>query len=172
MLFAKIIVFLGLTATSVLAAINSKTVNDINTVRNSVIKARKAMEAWDGGVLSGIPLVHTIYKAHTTAETARKGIEGSDPFDGEDRDAVLDAYHQLQPELVRTMGVAQKRAPDFKKAGAGYIARSLMSNIRTERDDFEKAMRTKMSPEHHKMVEPSIDDVNAAFDATAKAMKE
>lgn len=109
MLYTKIIVFLGLTATSVLASINSKTVNDINTVRNSVIKARKAMEAWDGGVLSGIPLVHTIYKAHTTAETARKNIEGSDPFDGEDRDAVLDAYHQLQPELVRTMGVAQKR---------------------------------------------------------------
>ncbi|KAJ5142666.1 uncharacterized protein N7515_001453 [Penicillium bovifimosum] len=170
MLFTKFLVFL-VSATSTLA-LNSKTVDEINEVTENVIAARKALEDWSGGILSSVPVVHRVYKAHTSAENARRGIEGSDPFDGDDGPAVLDAYHRLQPELVSAMKVTEKRAPDFKKAGVGYVARGLIGNLRTERDDFEAAMRTKMSPDHHDMVQRSIDEVNAAFDATAKALKD
>jgi hypothetical protein len=46
-----------------------------------------------------------------------------------------------------------------------------MSNIRVERDSFEKTMRTKMSPGHFNIVDPLIDEVIGLFDATEKAMK-
>jgi hypothetical protein len=114
MLFTKIVVFLVLTATSALAITSSGVVDDINAVRGSVVKARKALDSWNGGVLTGVSVVHSVHNACTTAGNARTSIEGSEPFDGEHTDAVLDAYHHLQSELVHVMGVAQKRVSSQK----------------------------------------------------------
>jgi hypothetical protein len=101
---------IALAASSALGATNAKhTVDYLNKVRASIIKANDAMEGWNGGLMGAIPVAHSVYSAQKSAEGARNNLGDTDPFKRDDKHQVMHAYKRLQPDFINALRTAEKK---------------------------------------------------------------
>ncbi|KAF5862096.1 hypothetical protein ETB97_012161 [Aspergillus alliaceus] len=157
-------------ATLVLGASNvANTKASLQTLKDQVHAAKSSLENYNGGFVGTLPVARSLYAAHSSSEIVRKEAEKSDPFTSPEGEELVDTYNEMYPVLLDTMRVAQEKAPQFKEAGVGYVARGMLGNLKREKDDFETVMKGKLSDEHFARVAPSVDEINNAFDATLKA---
>ncbi|GFF38221.1 hypothetical protein IFM51744_03721 [Aspergillus udagawae] len=158
-------------ATSALGSVNSEqAVSDINALQESVVKARESLEGWNGGLMGAIPIASRIQSVQSAAANARRSIDESNTFDGKDADAVVAAYDQLHPEILSTLNIAEQKAPGFKDAGVGFVARAMFNDLKTEKDKFQTSMQQKVPAESYQMAAPSIAELDTAFEKTNKAL--
>ncbi|GFF30078.1 hypothetical protein IFM51744_01022 [Aspergillus udagawae] len=173
MLFSRVtpVALLFALATSALGAVNTKqTVDGLNDLQKRVIETRKSIEGWNGGLMGAIPVASKIQTLQNTAANTRRTIDQSDAFENDDQDAVMAAYQQLHPELVGALNAAEQKAPAFKDAGVGFVARAMIEDLSAEKDKFKTAMQGKVPAESYRSVEPGMAEVDAAFDKTRKAL--
>jgi hypothetical protein len=110
MLLRPLFFLVAITISNVLAIINSQqTVDDVNALTQKTLATKKAIENYNGGVTGALLVAKSVYTTHKSSETARKNMDSSDPFDGEDGDRTMDAYNQLTPVLIDTLRVAQNK---------------------------------------------------------------
>ncbi|GIJ92117.1 hypothetical protein Asppvi_011093 [Aspergillus pseudoviridinutans] len=173
MLFSRVapVALICALATSALGAVNTKeTVEGLNALQKSAMEARKGIEGWNGGYIGLIPVASKIQGLQNSAANTRRSIDESDAFANEDADAVDAAYWQLQPEIVGALNAAEQKAPAFKDAGVAFLARSMIDDLKTEKDKFETSMQGKVPAEKYRNAGPSVAEVNTAFENARKAL--
>ncbi|KAJ5175568.1 uncharacterized protein N7482_001445 [Penicillium canariense] len=165
------IILAAVVAAPALGAHNiADTVSKIQSLGNDVDSVQRALDSYNGGTLRALPVANAIYNAHMSAEDARKDLGNSDPFNTDEGSQLLDAYHEIHPRLASVLSTGSaKVAPQFKQAGVGYVARSMLSNLYIEKNSFDDQMKTVLSPEHYRMVEPQAQEIDREFKNTLDA---
>ncbi|KAF7586630.1 hypothetical protein BBP40_008552 [Aspergillus hancockii] len=140
------------------------TVADINAVTESARLLGKAVDDYRGGAIEAIEIGNRVNSAQEATNKARKNLDADDkPFTADETPQAMAAYDNMIPVVVSTLHKVSNKAPEFKKAGVGRIARGMVDHLFDEKNRFEEAYVRKISAEDHRYIMPSADEVDAAF---------
>lgn len=104
----------ALTVPSALGGPNiEETVSNIQTLGNGIDNAQRVIENYNGGLLGALSVANAIYKAHMSAEDARKQLGNSDPLTEEDSQKAGEAYLDIHPRLLEAMKAGTDKVRTF-----------------------------------------------------------
>ncbi|EYE91650.1 uncharacterized protein EURHEDRAFT_380796 [Aspergillus ruber CBS 135680] len=79
----------------------------------------------------------------------------------------MELYKDLYPQVMDLLNVAHNKAPECKKAGVQYVAQGMFDHLHEKK--LGDVMKSHISDEHYRLVEPYSNKIDDAFRRAAKA---
>lgn len=160
------------TATAALASPVKRTVAqveaDITDIGNKVTALDNAIKSYTGGAIAALSIHSDAQALESSLNSATTDVQGTTGVSEADGQAILNQVNAIVPTIQDSLKQIAAKEPALKSAGVASIAKSDLSTLATDSDNFANAL-IAAAPADLKAQGQSIKStIDSAF-ATAEA---